>query len=155
MKNKLTKPTRLKHPVYSEMRVFKCLIRITEVREGIEFMEAPSERFALDPAWVMMADKITYLEQLKDVSKSAAVVSAQLVTHLGQVPNHYHEGLPWHHPKQTPKEERTLEERLPSALENQNEHLDDEIQCLKKEKAGIDKEIAKIRALMSPRIVKK
>ena len=131
------------------MKLYKCKVRITEVREGTEIMEAPSEALAKDPAWVAAAQKDTYLEELETIEERPEVVSIEEITHLGQVPPKWHDSLPWYHPTHEPSNQETIKERLAPEFEDKTAWVNDEIKQLENKKLKLETELKSLRALLA------
>ena len=130
------------------MKIYKCRVRITEVREGVEFMAAPTEEIAKNSNWLTWAEQTTYLEEIEHVNKNCEVLSVEPVTLLGQVPENWHDSLPWYDPKYSPKEELAIKDLLPNEFADQKSDIQYEIQLLKKQKDGINSQIAKLKSFL-------
>ncbi len=128
------------------MKLYKCRIKITTVREGLEIMESPSEELAKDPLWVTAADSSAILESLETTKEESEVVSIEEITTISQVAPEWHDSLPWYHPTQTPNDQYSIKERLAPELEaGCGRWVADEIHFLEKQKLKLEIEIQALR----------
>lgn len=130
-------------------KLYKCKVRITEIREGIEIVDAPSDGIAKNPEWLMWAENNGYIEDIALVDTKFEIIDAMRVTTLGQIPMEARDTLPWYHPNHEADDERALGERFASpGMVDNTDAIIEEIERLQASKTSIDADIAKMRALI-------
>jgi len=138
------------------LKIYKCRVRIVEIREGFDFVEAPSMEIALDSAWLRWAEQDHgYLEHI-DVEPAKTryeILTARVVRSLGQIPEDDRDGMPWCHPNHEREDQRTFKELLSPDLEGFKDNEDeiaDDISRLEDKKRAIDEDIEGLRRLLKP-----
>ena len=93
------------------MKLFKCKVRIIDVREGFEFVQAPNDAAAMDGEWLRSAE-IDHGVELPTVKTTWEIIHIQEIKSIGQVPERWIDGIPWAHPKHPPEADLTVREML-------------------------------------------
>lgn len=96
------------------MKLFKCYVKETSVREGFLFVEAKSTQQAESLDWLEWAmDEMDYYE-LPNTEVRRAIESAEEVKSPSQVPKSQLKEYPWYIPNDYHDEERTIEDWVKS-----------------------------------------
>jgi len=96
------------------MKLFKCHVKETAVREGFLFVEAKSLEHAKRLGWVKWAlDEMDY-DELPHTGELVAIESVEEVTSPSQVPQSVLREFPWHDPTDAHEEERRIEDWVKS-----------------------------------------
>jgi hypothetical protein len=90
------------------MKLYKCHVKHTEVREGFLFVEAESLESAKSLEWVKWALDEMDWGSLPTTQEVPVIESAEQVTSASQVPESQMKEYPWYNPRGCHEEERRL-----------------------------------------------
>lgn len=131
------------------MKIFKCKIRETDIREGILVVRAPNEQLARDPAWVDYARETcgTY-DDFRPVTLRYEMLEVTEAKTLSDIPKEWKSALPHYHPAHEPKDERELKEILEPEQADNKAWVQDEIEQFETVIKMLKEKIAKRRAFL-------
>jgi pullulanase/glycogen debranching enzyme len=96
------------------MKLYKCYVKHTEVREGFLFVEAKSLESAKSLEWVQWALDEMNWDELPTTQDLAAIESAEEVTSASQVPQSQMKEYPWYNPSECHEEDRRISDWVKS-----------------------------------------
>jgi hypothetical protein len=96
------------------MKLYKCYVKQTQIREGFLFVEAESLESAKSLEWVEWALDEMDWDELPTTQDASVIESAEQVTSASQVPESQMKEFPWYNPSGCHEEERRLRDWVKS-----------------------------------------
>ena len=133
------------------MKLYKCNVSVTTVREGVLFMLSPDENHVKDPLWVEHADRVHGLhDSTLTMKKKYEIIDFSEVIGLSEVPEEWRKVLPWYHPQYRPSEDLEIREIIYDTVEDDGKWARENMEILEKAKASIEEKMDKLREFIPP-----